>query len=711
MKVGKVEKLYPEGCQLRMICEQSSGTEDVGVFDINEAIQHADLAETDFGEKQSSGTKGVTLFKENDAIGYPDLAEIALGETSFPERSYKETLNIMNKYSAQEQGSLLTASECCNCMARGRSDSEDDCCRISCIGARAGEKSSGSLKAKIIVYLRLWRTKVTKENCLKRDHSPSAQYWCLIFLMVQNVAMIQHQLLHLGKDVKANLNEYLDNTSTQVMDSESKNCPPVEVVEPKKKYVSMWSLIRRHTVSDASAESANKPSTGSNNEENQQDGANKSPSTEGSDSGSDFAERETIPANEDAETQEIELRKLFTIKIVREAMEKILLPEVQSDNQSVTSESSADQESAEISHGQGGGCRIQVKNSGYRRHWRLKGGDKRVKSKSDKRAPKHWSNLKKWILLQRFVKELEKVRKINPRKPRYLQLNPDPEAEKAISPLAPTQQRKVELLIKAFETVVTPHGDNSQIAFPKLRASGEEHLQITSKQNAFVPRKEEKVVAGIDRKLEENDCSMYKNHDLQQSILRQKSDEVTSALSNEVRVEEKAWEEDQEDSSNDSRKEIPSSISSLTDAVDGAEDVELENHDDVISETSNTTQSSIVDGEKNSLTEMSIQSSSSTNDAATQENVAMEETEKECAKTPKRGRGFSLLLSMSDPKEDNGASKGQADKRSYISMWHMVSQHVLSDVASKVGNELLDGTNDGVEDSSTPAERKTCNSL
>ncbi|PHU17097.1 hypothetical protein BC332_12792 [Capsicum chinense] len=26
---------------------------------------------------------------------------------------------------------------------------------------------------------------------------------------------------------------------------------------------------------------------------------------------------------------------------------------------------------------------------------------------------------------------------------------------------------------------------------------------------------------------------------------------------------------------------------------------------------------------------------------------------------------------MSDPKEDNGASKGQADKRSYISMWHM----------------------------------------
>ncbi|KAF3671390.1 hypothetical protein FXO37_08056 [Capsicum annuum] len=108
---------------------------------------------------------------------------------------------------------------------------------------------------------------------------------------------------------------------------------------------------------------------------------------------------------------------------------------------------------------------------------------------------------------------------------------------------------------------------------------------------------------------------------------------------------------------------------------------------------------------------MSIRSSTSANDAATQGNVAMEETAKECATTPKRGRGFSLLLSMSDPKEDNGASKGQADKRSYISMWNMISQHVLSDVASKVGNELLDGTDDEVEDSSTLAERKPFNSL
>ncbi|PHT45749.1 hypothetical protein CQW23_14907 [Capsicum baccatum] len=230
----------------------------------------------------------------------------------------------------------------------------------------------------------------------------------------------------------------------------------------------------------------------------------------------------------------------------------------------------------------------------------------------------------KWILLQRFVKELEKVTKINPRKPLYLRLNPDPEAEKvnlrtqtsderkrgeewmldyalqlAISQLGPTQKRKVELLIKAFETVVPPQGDNSQIAFPKLRAS---------KEKEFVPTegnmgcKAEKVIAGIDGKHEENDGSMYKNHETQQP------DEMTSASNDEDLVEGHAWKED---SSKESKEEISTAISSLTDEVDGA---------------------------------------------------------------------LELVL-------------------------------LLSDVASKVGNELLDGTDDEVEDNSTSTERKMCNSL
>ncbi|MCD7459287.1 hypothetical protein HAX54_040546 [Datura stramonium] len=774
------------------VCEQSSAAEDAGDFHVNEAIEYADLAEIDFGEKQNSGTEDAAFFKVNEAIEYADLAEIAFGETSFPEQSYKETLNIMNKYSTQEQGSLLTASNCCSCMARGRSDSKDDSGfsfllkqgdSVSTSGEDGSSKRefskvgpfttstrpvfdifSGAEYSNVTASPAISGNNGSNNGELSKDGGAFTTRTRPVFDIfygakcsneISSISASNIQLEHgdmQEKDGKADPNEDLVRTSGLVGDSKSKNCPPVEVAEPKKKYMNMWSLIRRHMVSDASAEPENKPASGANDEENHQDGANKSPSAESSSSCSDFAERELIPANEDAESQEIELRKLFTIKLVREAIEKILLPEVQSDNQSVTSESSVDQESFEMSHSQDSKNEEADAGSKPKTPYTEDIGSskkeitrKEVKNNSEKRAPKHWSNLKKWILLQRFVKELEKVRKINPRRPRYLQLNPVPEAEKvdlipqtaderkrgeewmldyalqqAISQLAPTQQRKVELLIKAFETVVPPQGDNSQVAFPKLRASSEEHLLITRKENEFMS-KAEKVIAGIDRKREENDCSMYKNHAVQQSQLRQKLGEVTSASNDEDLVEGKVRKEDQEHSSNDSRKETSSSISSLTVAVDGAqEDVRsivrdrkfgFENHDGVMNETSNTTQSSTADGDKNSLTAVGIQSSTSASDAATQENVAMVEAAKECEKTPKPVRGFSLLLSMSDTKEDDGASKGQADKRSYISMWHMISRHVLSDVASKVGNELLDGTDDEVEDINTPTAMKSCNSL
>ena len=93
--------------------------------------------------------------------------------------------------------------------------------------------------------------------------------------------------------------------------------------------------------------------------------------------------------------------------------------------------------------------------------------------------PRSWSNLKKVILLRRFIKALEKVRKFNPRGPRYLSIEPDAEAEKVnlrhqdmaerkgteewmldyalrqvVSKLTPARKRKVELLVEAFETVM-----------------------------------------------------------------------------------------------------------------------------------------------------------------------------------------------------------------------------------------------------------------
>ncbi|MCD7452693.1 hypothetical protein HAX54_017753 [Datura stramonium] len=227
------------------VCEQSSAAEDAGDFHVNEAIEYADLAEIDFGEKQNSGTEDAAFFKVNEAIEYADLAEIAFGETSFPEQSYKETLNIMNKYSTQEQGSLLTASNCCSCMARGRSDSKDDSGFSFLLKQGDSVSTSG------------------EDGSSKREFSkvglssPPARDRCLIFLVEQNIKHVTAspaisasniQLEHgdmQEKDGKADPNEDLVRTSGLVGDSKSKNCPPVEVAEPKKQHMNMWSLIRR----------------------------------------------------------------------------------------------------------------------------------------------------------------------------------------------------------------------------------------------------------------------------------------------------------------------------------------------------------------------------------------------------------------------------------------------------------------------------------
>ncbi|PHU03680.1 hypothetical protein BC332_28931 [Capsicum chinense] len=50
---------------------------------------------------------------------------------------------------------------------------------------------------------------------------------------VLSVSSPSLQIKNMAKDVKADPNEDLDNTSAQVIDSESKNCPPIEVIEPK----------------------------------------------------------------------------------------------------------------------------------------------------------------------------------------------------------------------------------------------------------------------------------------------------------------------------------------------------------------------------------------------------------------------------------------------------------------------------------------------
>lgn len=168
---------------------------------------------------------------------------------------------------------------------------------------------------------------------------------------------------------------------------------------------------------------------------------------------------------------------MFAIKLVRDAIEKILLPEVQ-DDQSTTSEVISEQDLSENS--QNGG---EMTSDRKEKPSTLV---ENVETETKKRAPNRWSYLKKVILLTKFVKELEKVKKFNPKKV-ILPSASEQETEtvslrrqttgdkknseewmldyalqKVVGELAPTQKRKVALLVKAFESVAPTQEDQQE---------------------------------------------------------------------------------------------------------------------------------------------------------------------------------------------------------------------------------------------------------
>nr|XP_043610567.1 calmodulin binding protein PICBP-like [Erigeron canadensis]XP_043610568.1 calmodulin binding protein PICBP-like [Erigeron canadensis] len=221
----------------------------------------------------------------------------------------------------------------------------------------------------------------------------------------------------------------------------------------KTNQISMWHMIHQHMVTGLAAESG-EPILQEVDEE-------KKAQTK------DF---------DDATSQESEIRKMFAIKLVRDAIEKILLPEVQ-DDQSTTSEVISEQDLSENNQN-GGEITTDQKETAQVTAAQVRA------TKTEKGTPNRWSYLKKVILLTKFVKELEKVKKFNPKKPRHLPVAPEAENEtvslrrqttgdkknsdewmldyalqKVVGELAPTQKRKVALLVKAFETVAPAQDD------------------------------------------------------------------------------------------------------------------------------------------------------------------------------------------------------------------------------------------------------------
>ncbi|XP_021908518.1 uncharacterized protein LOC110822654 [Carica papaya] len=262
----------------------------------------------------------------------------------------------------------------------------------------------------------------------------------------------------------------------------------------KQKSNAFWHLIYQHMVTGLTAEGE----TLQVDEENHVKDMHEMHRGNSSGSCEDFSGSDHIIGMEDQDAtgKKIEFTKSDAVKLVQQAFDKILseIPDQSSDDQSIESEMNSEQELELRNCGEGGlssstsfsslmdseaqgsdEMEHEVKNAIISEEKSKSNG----RSKSNQQTPKSWSNLKKLIILKRFVKALEKMKNINPRKPRNLSVEPHPEAgkihlrhqtqgerkncedwmldyalRKVITTLAPSQKRKVALLVQAFETVM-----------------------------------------------------------------------------------------------------------------------------------------------------------------------------------------------------------------------------------------------------------------
>ncbi|XP_073043148.1 uncharacterized protein [Primulina eburnea] len=618
-----------------------------------------------------------------------DFLEIAFGETSFPERSYEENLIIMSKYSPQyQQIGGMSFGPKGYCLKCSNNDTER-----SLSTPRSYDHATYSsldkdntfeipLKRDDVVFdtpplshvensIELNASFVTDE-CESGTSSKDSPETPVIFDEVTKDRSGFSSLSDSqtssdnNSDVEGELTTISSITGDSITsvvqipesgkDASSSEGNKLQFSKPR--HVSMWHLIHQHMASELATEAASKPLP-SSEVPDFVDNKSSYLAKENLVESRDFSDS-NIGAENDSGTREIEIQKLFAIKLVREAIEKILLPEVQ-DVLSVTSENISPKESPEKKQNEdypeesdgdpdadkGKGC-VPSTSEEMSPIVEDSFSVKMVKtkstiSKSDKKAPKHWSNLKKWILLQRFIRELEKVRKFNPKKPLPLPLSPVAEAEKvnlrplaldekkrgeewmldyairqAVNQLAPTQKRKVALLVKAFETVVPPQEDN-QIQHRRdkngvVPVEGKGTLLINDKVSGLVSAREERSA----------------------TLIKKYSDLLNS-------------------NQNVSKSECGDRDPSVA------------------------TKSLIIDDMGISIiTEKVIQADP---------DVKIPQEEK-----------------TSKHKDTNGAVDDLADRKDHIKMWHMVYQHVVSGIAEKMGSQLLDGSDD--EDVKSPGTIK-----
>ncbi|KAJ7972164.1 Calmodulin-binding domain [Quillaja saponaria] len=314
---------------------------------------------------------------------------------------------------------------------------------------------------------------------------------------------------------------------------ESKAASTTDVESNKQsknqKYLRMWHLMYKHAVSGVTEQSGKRhPYDGMHKEERVLD----TQSLNGVDNFGSCLDCSEI--NQDIHMKRanigqknIEQYQIEAVKVVQEAFDDILLPEIQNESlndPSVTSGIGKEQEPLQKSNGEiGVGSTSSASDFAKEEPWLEAdnvGGDAEEKAEAkmgnkSNQMQNGWSNLKNIILLKKFVKALEKVRNINPHKPKTLPSKPDPEAEKVylrhqtaeerknaeewmldyalqqvISKLAPVQKQRVALLVEAFETVVPlPEIDSS----PRCQAAVATQANTVRAVNVCLSQSEEEA--------------------------------------------------------------------------------------------------------------------------------------------------------------------------------------------------------------------------
>ncbi|CAI0439738.1 unnamed protein product [Linum tenue] len=237
----------------------------------------------------------------------------------------------------------------------------------------------------------------------------------------------------------------------------------------KNNYMGLWGLIYQHMVSGTAV---------TDGDESQQ------PEKIGE---QDVEESSGMDQRADAE---VDSHQHDAIKLVQEAFDNILLeiPDPLSDNQSVGSVDTASDELGDNKNNNTSSPTEQVQQEQMKLEDRDK-AEAQVGNKSGKKRLNGWSNLKKIMLMKRFVKAMEKVKNYNnTHKPRGQSIEQEGEAaemvnlrrqsigqknseewmldyaiQKVISTMAPAQKRKVALIVQAFETVA-PQGETGSHA-------------------------------------------------------------------------------------------------------------------------------------------------------------------------------------------------------------------------------------------------------